>query len=318
MTDLLYVEGARSETRELRFGEESAGRRLDAAIAARCPDLSRSRVQSLIDEGNVGFSTSAWSPGKNLPPPLKKNYRVQSGDIIIITVHERIPLDVTPEDIDIDIVYEDGDLVVADKPRGMAVHPSKGNERGTLVNALLYRCELSSINGVVRPGIVHRIDKNTSGLLVAAKNDRAHAALAAQLAAHTMTRRYAAIVYGGFSADEGTVDAPIGRDVKDRLRQAVRPDGRRAVTHWRVSERLGPYSLLELTLETGRTHQIRVHMAYIKHPLIGDDLYGPAKGDGQYLHARTLGFVHPTTAEYLSFESPLPLYFLEMLRKLRK
>lgn len=228
------------------------------------------------------------------------------------------------EDIPLDIVYEDDDLLVVDKPRGMVVHPAVGNESGTLVNALMFHCKdrLSSINGVIRPGIVHRIDKDTSGLLVVAKNDIAHELLSQQLADHSITRKYEALVFDNLKQDEGTVEAPIGRDPKNRLRQAVTwQNSKNAVTHWKVLERFGAYTLIEARLETGRTHQIRVHMAYIRHPLVGDQVYGPKKQPfnvcGQLLHAKILGFVHPKTGEYMEFESKKPAIFYETLVKIR-
>jgi len=321
MPDSLYIEASEYEEREAAFGADDAGKRLDVALAERFPDLSRSRIQSILERGLIR------------PGGLTKNTRVKAGDTVTITVNEQVPLTAAPEDIEIRVVYEDADVLVVDKPRAMVVHPAKGNHSGTLVNALLWRYArgaeggLSNINGAIRPGIVHRIDKNTSGLLVVAKNDAAHMALAEQFAAHTVSRRYQAIATGEFASESGTVDAPIGRDPQNRLKQAVllSGGGRRAVTHWRATERLdgrlGVYTALELELETGRTHQIRVHMAYIGHPVLGDDLYGPARGfaarEGQYLHAGALGFTHPSTGERLNFESPPPEYFLDMLIKLR-
>ena len=321
MAETLYIEASDYEELEAVFGEADAGKRLDAALAERFPDLSRSRIQSIIEKGLIR------------PEGLAKNSRVKPGDAVRIVVNERIPLAAAPEDIEIDVVYEDEDVLVVNKVRGMAVHPAKGNLTGTLVNALLGRYDdpcaeggLSGVNGQIRPGIVHRIDKNTSGLLVVAKNDASHAALAEQFAAHTITRRYFAIVPGGFREAEGTIDAPIGRDPKNRLKYAVTAEGgRRAVTHWRTLERLsgrfGTHTLLEIELETGRTHQIRVHLAHAGHPVLGDDLYGPARGfaacEGQYLHAGVLGFEHPSTKGRLVFESPLPPYFEGMLTKLR-
>lgn len=231
-------------------------------------------------------------------------------------------LDVVPEDIPLTVVYEDKDVLVVDKPKGMVVHPAPGNFSGTLVNAILYHCEtLSSINGVIRPGIVHRIDKDTSGLLMVAKNDQAHRNLAAQLAEHSITRAYEAIVWHNLKEDKGTVDAPLGRDPKNRLRMAVvKEGGRRAVTHYRVLKRFGRFTYMEARLETGRTHQIRVHMAYINHPLLGDSLYGPKNSypgvATQALHARKLGFIHPSTGNYMEFESQLPEEFQSLLAKL--
>lgn len=308
--DALFVEEGQTEVITLTFPEEYVGKRIDTAISALIKSLSRSRVQSLIADGNVEFVNSDVK--------LTKNYKIQKGDIINITVTEQVPLDVTPENLPIKIVYEDDDVIVVDKDRGMVVHPAHGNETGTLVNALLYHCKLSSINGTTRPGIVHRIDKNTSGLLVVAKNDIAHGKLSEQLAAHSMTRKYIAIVNGGFSHADGTITEPIGRHPKDRKKQAVIAGGRKAVTHYRVIEKLGNYTLVELQLETGRTHQIRVHMNYTGHSVLGDDLYGSAKGDGQYLHAKTLGFVHPKTSEYMEFESEIPEYFSKKLTHLQK
>ena len=321
MSEIL-VETSEYEEREALFSEAEAGLRLDVALAGRFPDLSRSRIQSIIDGGLLR------------PAGLTKNARVKAGDRVYITVSERVPLAAGPEDIRIAVVYEDDDLLVVDKERGMVVHPAKGSPSGTLVNALLGRyagsggcAALSGVNGAVRPGIVHRIDKNTSGLLAVAKNDAAHAALAEQFAAHTIERRYQAIAAGGFPEGEGTIDAAIGRDPKNRMKQAILAvGGKRAVTRWRVVERisgrLGDYALLELALETGRTHQIRVHLAGMGRPVLGDDLYGPARGpaarEGQYLHAGALGFAHPSTGERLSFESPLPPYFTEMLERLRQ
>ena len=309
---IIYVDGGEEEQLSLEFNDENKdfiGTRVDIAISKLIPTLSRSRVQSMIIDGSVVFSISGEA--------VSKNYKIRLGDIINLSVKDKVPLDVEPEDIPIDIVFEDDDVIVVNKERGMVVHPAHGNVSGTLVNALLFNCELSSINGKVRPGIVHRIDKNTSGLLVVAKNDKAHTKLSEQLAAHTMTRKYIAIVNGGFKEEEGTIDAPIGRDFSDRKKHAVNNDGREAVTHYRVIEKLGNYTLLEIRLETGRTHQIRVHMNYTGHTVLGDDLYGSAKGDGQFLHAKTLGFIHPSHEEYMEFESELPEYFLKELNKLR-
>ena len=310
LSDVLFVANGDTEVIDLSFDDEYAGKRIDASITKLIPTLSRSRVQALISDGSVEFADS-----ENI---VDKNYRIQKGDRIIITVKNKIPLEVTPEDIPIEIIYEDDDLVVVNKARGMVVHPAHGNETGTLVNALLYHCKLSSINGTIRPGIVHRIDKNTSGLLVIAKNDIAHARLSEQLATHSMTRKYIAIVSGGFKDSGGTINEPIGRHPRDRKKQAVISGGRNAVTHYKVLERLGNYTLLEISLETGRTHQIRVHMNYIGHTLLGDDLYGSAAGKGQCLHAKTLGFVHPKTGEYIEFDSELPEFFTKELNKLKK
>ena len=318
MSDDLFIEVSEYEEREVVFGEEDAGKRLDAALAERFSDLSRTRIQNILENGLVK------------PEGFTKNTRIKEGDRISIIVNERVPLTAVPENIDINIIYEDDDVLVVDKERGMVVHPAKGNTKGTLVNALLGRFEigkegLSKLNGNIRPGIVHRIDKNTSGLLVIAKNDVAHASLSEQFAAHDIMRKYIGISIGGYKENEGTIDAPIGRDRKNRLKQAVVQGGKNAVTHWKAIERLsghlGVYTLLELELETGRTHQIRVHLASIGHPILGDDLYGPSRGlaanEGQYLHAGVLGFDHPVTGERLMFESPLPPYFTKMLTKLK-
>lgn len=296
--------------------EESNGIRIDRVLSLLLAESSRSYIQKLIENGNVTVDDTACT---------SKKYKVSSGQKVQLLMPEPRTLSVEPEDIPLDIVYEDDDVLVVNKPRGMVVHPAAGNYNGTLVNAVLYHCggRLSSINGVIRPGIVHRIDKDTSGLLMIAKNDMAHEALSAQLAEHSITRRYTALVYHNLTEDEGTVDAPIGRDPKNRLRMAVTSqNSKRAVTHWKVLERFGKYTLIEARLETGRTHQIRVHMAYIHHPLAGDLVYGPKKQslteDGQMLHARVLGFVHPRTGEYMEFERPLPPEFLAVLQKIRK
>jgi 23S rRNA pseudouridine1911/1915/1917 synthase len=276
--------------------------------------LTRSAAQKLLEQGKV--TTPA---GK----ALKKNARLEPGDVLLVEVPEPEPLDVEPENIPLDIVYEDEDVVVVNKPVGMVVHPAAGHTDGTLVNALLYHCgkSLSGINGVLRPGIVHRIDRDTSGLLIVAKNDAAHLALARQLEDHSLCRTYEAIVVGGFREEEGTVDAPIARNPRERKRMAVVPTGKRAVTHWRVVERFQGYTWVECQLETGRTHQIRVHMAHIGRPLLGDTVYGSKKPypglAGQCLHAARLRFVHPTTNQLMELESPLPEYFTSVAEKLR-
>ena len=285
-------------------------------LSLSLPDTSRSFIQKLFEKGNILVN------GK---PCTSKKYKVAASDLVEITIPKPVDLQIEAEDIPIDIVYEDEDLLVVDKPRGMVVHPAVGNYTGTLVNAVMFHCgeRLSSINGVIRPGIVHRIDKDTSGLLMIAKNDKAHESLSAQLAEHSITRRYQALVYHNIREDEGTVNAPLGRDPKNRLKRAVtNMNAKHAVTHYKVLERFGKYTLIEAQLETGRTHQIRVHMAYIKHPLVGDLLYGPKKQtvpvEGQMLHAKTLGFVHPRTGVYMEFDSPLPEYFVTILTGLRK
>lgn len=303
------------DEKNLVAGAADAGMRLDAFLAARDDDLSRSYAQKLLDEGMVSV---------NGERTVSKKHKVADGDTIKVFFPEPTVLDASPQDIPIEIVYEDSDLVVVNKPCGMVVHPSAGNYDGTLVNALMYHCggTLSSINGEIRPGIVHRIDKDTSGLLVVAKNDKAHESLAAQLKEHSMTREYCALVYDNIKDDELTIDEPIGRDTRNRLRRGVNGSNpKNAVTHIKVLERFGRYTLIAARLETGRTHQIRVHMAYIKHPLVGDRLYGPPnepfKTNGQMLHAKTLGFVHPRIGEYMEFDSELPEYFENILKKLR-
>ena len=304
-----------SEKYTFFIDEESNGTRIDRVLSLLLAESSRSYIQKLIEKGNVTVDGQTCT---------SKKYKVSSGQQVDLLMPPPENLSVEPENIPLDIVYEDEDVLVVNKPRGMVVHPAAGNYTGTLVNAVLYHCgeRLSSINGVIRPGIVHRIDKDTSGLLMIAKNNMAHESLSAQLAEHSITRRYTALVYHNLTEDEGTVDAPIGRDPKNRLRMAVTSlNSKRAVTHWKVLERFGRYTLIEARLETGRTHQIRVHMAYIHHPLVGDIVYGPKKQplteDGQMLHARVLGFVHPRTGEYMEFERPLPPEFTAVLRKLR-
>lgn len=301
---------------ELTVAEEMSGKRLDSVLAGMMPEYSRSFIQKLFENGSITVGGD---------PCSEKKRKAAAGDIVEITIPQPERLEVEAEDIPLDIVYEDDELLVVDKSAGMVVHPAPGNHSGTLVNALMYHCgdALSSINGVIRPGIVHRIDKDTSGLLMVAKTDRAHNALSAQLAEHSITRRYKAIVYSNIKEDEGTVDKPIGRDPGNRLRNAVvYTNSKNAVTHYRVLERFGGFTLVEAVLETGRTHQIRVHMAYIRHPLLGDTLYGPAKNrygaKRQMLHAGVLGFVHPVTGEYMEFNSPLPQDFEDVLAKLRK
>ena len=290
--------------------------RLDQFLTGELKELSRSYIQKLIEEGNVKVNGSVEK---------RKKEKIKSGDNVEIYVPAPVELKVEAENIPLTIVYEDDDVLVVNKPKGMVVHPAVGNYTGTLVNAIMYHCgdRLSSINGVIRPGIVHRIDKDTSGLLMIAKTDRAHESLSAQLAEHSITRRYQALVYNNFKEDEGVIDAPIGRDPSNRLRMAVTSQhSKRAVTHYKVLERFGRYTLMELKLETGRTHQIRVHMSYMKHPLVGDQVYGPKKQsipvEGQMLHAKVIGFIHPVTGEYMEFDSELPDYFKKILDMLRK
>ena len=285
--------------------------RLDKVCSEIFSDYSRSQIKQLLDGGNITVN------GKT----EKAKYKVKSGDVIRLEEPETKTLELRPENIPLDIVYEDDDVIVINKPQGMVVHPAPGHDDHTLVNALLYHCPLSTINGTFRPGIVHRIDKDTSGLLMVAKNDKAHRSLAKQLKDKTNIREYVALVHGRIAEDEGTINAPIGRSLKDRKKQAVVKDGRNAVTHFEVLKRYRDYTLVKCILETGRTHQIRVHMKYIGHPLVGDPLYGPKKtikGNGQFLHAGKLGFVHPTTGKLLIFEAPLPKIFQECLEKLDK
>lgn len=297
----------------LMVEEANQGERVDVAIARSDPNLSRSRVQALIASGLVTVNGS----------PVKANYKLKSGDKLEWVVPDPEPLRVEPQPIELDILYEDDDIIVVNKPQGMVVHPAAGNYSGTLVNALLYHCsDLSGINGVLRPGIVHRIDKDTSGVLVVAKNDFAHESLAQQIKNHSVKREYVALVHGVIHEPAGMVDAPIGRDPKDRKKMAVTlKNSKHAVTHYRVLERFPQYTLIRATLETGRTHQVRVHMAYLGHPLVGDPKYGPRKPHfdlkGQALHARKLGFKHPRSGEYMEFEAPLPEYLQKILAKLK-
>lgn len=295
--------------------DEIEGARLDKALSFSLPETSRTYLQKLIEMGMVSVNGESC---------YSKKYLVKMADELIVNLPEPETLNVLPENLSLTIVYEDNDLLVVDKPKGMVVHPAPGNLSGTLVNGILYHCkdQLSTINGVIRPGIVHRIDKDTTGLLMVAKNDVSHHSLAEQLATHTITRGYMAIVYNNFLEDEGRIDAPIGRDPANRLRQKVTDlNAKEAITNYKVIERMGKYNLIEARLETGRTHQIRVHMAYKGHPLLGDYVYGPKKNplgiDGQLLHAYLLGFVHPKTGEYMEFESPLSEEFQKVLSKLR-
>ena len=299
-----------------RFGfvidEEHAGLRADSVLSVLMEDVSRSYIQKLIEGGSVTVD------GK---PMVSKKEKLRAGAEVVLDLPEPAPCEAAPEDIPLDIVYEDDDLIVVNKPKGMVVHPAAGNLSGTLVNALLFHCScLSSINGVQRPGIVHRIDKDTSGLLVCAKSDAAHRGLSEQLAEHSVTRRYRAVVFGRLKDDSGRIDAPIGRDPKNRLRMAVVPGGKNAVTNYRVLTYMNGFTEIEARLETGRTHQIRVHMTSIGHPLLGDTVYGPAKQpyklNGQMLHAGILGFVHPVTGQYMEFEAEPPEEYLTTLKKL--
>ena len=299
----------------LILAPEAGGERLDAFLARSVEGLTRSAAQRLLEEGAV------TSGGR----PLKKSEKTASGQVIQVVLPEPEPVDVLPQDIPLDVVYEDSDVIVVNKPVGMVVHPAPGHPDGTLVNALLYHCgdTLSGINGALRPGIVHRIDRDTSGLIIAAKNDRAHLALAEQLQDHSLARVYEAVAVGSFREDSGTVDAPIGRHPVDRKKMAVEPkNGRPAVTHWKVLARYSGCTHVECRLETGRTHQIRVHLASIGHPLLGDTVYGSKKPypglAGQCLHARRLMFRHPRTGERVELECPLPGWFQEVLDKLER
>ncbi|HWK23929.1 MAG TPA: RluA family pseudouridine synthase [Ureibacillus sp.] len=292
--------------------QENAGERIDKALSTIQEDWSRSQIANWITDGIIKVN------GEDIKP----KYKVKEGDVIEVDVPDPESLEVIPEDLDLEIIYEDNDVLVVNKPKGMVVHPAPGHLSGTLVNGLMHHCQdLSGINGVLRPGIVHRIDKDTSGLLMVAKNDHAHHSLVEQLVNKTVTRKYTALVHGHIAHDKGTIDAPIGRDPKDRQKQAIVDNGKHAVTHFNVIERLGDYTLVECRLETGRTHQIRVHMNYIGYPLVGDPKYGPKKTidfGGQVLHAGVLGFIHPTTEEYLEFEVPLPDDYVALLEQLRK
>lgn len=290
-----------------------SGERLDTFLSRAAPELTRSAAQKLISAGAVLINGA----------PASKSAKLKKGDAVTADVPDPEPADILPEDIALDVVYEDGDLIVVNKPKGMVVHPAAGNLSGTLVNALLYHCgsSLSGINGEIRPGIVHRIDKDTSGLLVAAKNDRTHLGLAEQLKVHSMKREYRAVVLGNFREDSGVINAPLGRSPRDRKKQAVNGlNAREAVTHYTVLSRYNGFCLCSFVLETGRTHQIRVHCAHVGHPVAGDTVYGGPKNDfglsGQCLHAKVLGFIHPGTGEYMEFDSPLPGYFTDFIRKI--
>ena len=291
--------------------EQHAGERIDKAVSSLQTEWSRTQIGNWVSEGVLTVNGEI----------VKPKYKVRTGDVIEITVPEVEELEIVAEDLNLEIIYEDADVLVVNKPRGMVVHPAPGHATGTLVNGLMHHCtDLSGINGVMRPGIVHRIDKDTTGLLMVAKNDVAHESLVNQLVAKTVTRKYTALVHGHIAHDKGTIDAPIGRDTKDRQKQAVVDSGKHAVTHFQVIERFGDYTLVECRLETGRTHQIRVHMNYIGFPLAGDPKYGPRKTidfGGQVLHAGVLGFTHPVTGEYLEFSTPIPEDFQQLLASLR-
>lgn len=292
--------------------EDNKGDRLDKFISVVNEEFSRTQAQLLIKDGNVLVNGQS----------VKTNYKCHTNDEVEVTIPAPVELDIQAEEMNLDIYYEDEDVLVVNKPKGMVVHPAPGHTTGTLVNGLMAHCkDLSGINGVMRPGIVHRIDKDTSGLLMVAKNDMAHESLVQQLVDKTVTRKYRALVHGVIQHDHGTIEAPIGRDKKDRQSQTVVSDGKQAVTHFTVIDKFREFTLVECQLETGRTHQIRVHMKYIGYPLAGDPKYGPKKTldiGGQALHAGILGFVHPRTNEYMEFSAPLPVYFEELLDKLSK
>lgn len=291
---------------------DQAGERLDRFLAKILKDISRSRIQELIKEGSITVNQQT----------VKANYKLKEKDHLEVVIPQARPLEVLPEPIPLDVLYEDKDLIVINKPQGMVVHPAPGHSSGTLVNALLHHCQdLSGINGILRPGIVHRLDKDTSGVLVAAKNDYTHTHLVGQLKEHQVKRIYLALVHGRIQEPAGMIEAPIGRDPRDRKRMAVvEKNGKEAVTLYSVLQRFHDYTLVRLQLKTGRTHQIRVHMSYLGFPVVGDPIYGPRKShfnlQGQALHAQTLGFIHPGTGEYMEFTAPLPQYFEEILARL--
>lgn len=292
------------------INEENSMQRVDKYLAEQLQDFSRARVQKLLDDGQVTVNDKV----------VKANQKLKADDRVVINVPDAVHIDIPAENIPLDIVYEDDQLLVVNKPKGMVVHPALGHHTGTLVNALMYHCKgnLSGINGELRPGIVHRIDKNTTGLLVVCKNDNAHNYIANQLRTHSITRKYHAIVYNSLKEDEGTIHLPIGRDPKDRKKMAVNfENGKDAITHYRVLQRFQNFTYIQCQLETGRTHQIRVHMTQLGHPLLGDDVYGPKNCPyhltGQTLHAKTLGFLHPKTKKYMEFNSELPDYFIKLL-----
>lgn len=295
--------------------EKSSGLRIDKFLTESCPDYTRSFLQKLLKSELVEVN------GK----PVKSSYKTAAGDTVTFEVPEAVEAKITAQEMPLDILYEDEDVILINKPKGMVVHPAAGHYEGTLVNGLMHHCreQLSGINGVMRPGIVHRIDMDTTGVLIVCKNDLAHNSIAEQLKVHSITRKYYAVVFGSLKDDEGTIHAPIGRHPNDRKKMSINSkNGKDAVTHYKVLERFHGYTLVECRLETGRTHQIRVHMASIGHPLLGDQVYGPAKQpfrlQGQTLHAGVLGFLHPRTGEYMEFSAPLPKYFEELLEKLRR
>lgn len=300
--------------KEIRFTADRQGERIDRFLSENLEDLSRSYIQKLLKGGSILVNNHT----------VKANYKTNEDDDIIVRIPDPEVPDILPEDIPLDILYEDDDILVVNKPKGMVVHPAPGHYSSTLVNAIMFHCKgcLSGINGVLRPGIVHRIDMDTTGSLVICKTDRAHQILAEKLKSHSITRRYHAIVHGNLKEDAGTINAPVGRHPVDRKKMSTKaPCGRPAVTHYKVLERFGDYTYIECELETGRTHQIRVHMASIGHPILGDAVYGPMKCpfklEGQTLHAKILGFEHPVTGEYMEFDAPLPEYFVSLLERLR-
>lgn len=306
-------ENIQDEIREFLVLGDEEGDRLDVYLSSQLGDMSRSYIQKIIKDKKVKVNNKIE----------KAKYAVKEDDHIVIEIPAPKLLEIVPQNIPIDIVYEDDDLLIVNKPQDMVVHPAPGNYENTLVNAILYHCKdnLSSINGVIRPGIVHRIDKDTSGILMIAKNNNSHNCLAEQLKDHSITREYEFICHGVVKQDKITVDRPIGRNPKDRLKMAIVKDGKRAVTHFEVIQRYNNFTHMKVSLETGRTHQIRVHAASISHPLLGDPIYGPKnskiKCSGQTLHARKLGFIHPTTKQYVEFNSELPSYFVEILNKIK-
>ena len=317
--DNQYIEDSvEQEIINFNIEEENAdfvGTRIDKCLSELLSDYSRAYIQKLLEDGQILVNSKA----------TKSNYKLRKGDNIEVIIPEPEELEILPEDIHLDIVYEDNDILIVNKPKGMVVHPAPGHSRGTLVNAIMYHCKdsLSTINGVLRPGIVHRIDMDTTGLLMVCKNDVAHRVMSDKFKVHDITRVYTAICYNHFTEPEGTVDKPIARHKVDRKKMSIDPNGRRAVTHYKVIEELSNnFSLIECRLETGRTHQIRVHMASINHPLLGDEVYGPKnkpfKTEGQVLHAGVLGFEHPITGEYMEFKAELPEYFTKILERLRK
>ncbi len=294
--------------------EEDDDIRIDKFLVGHLEDITRNRIQKLIDDNQITVNDKV----------IKSNYKIKENDVIHVIIPEAVEINIQAENIPLEIIFEDEDLLVINKPKGMVVHPAPGHYTGTLVNAIMYHCKdnLSGINGELRPGIVHRIDMDTTGLLVVCKNDYSHNFLADQLKTHSITRKYHAIVYNSVKEDDGTVNAPIGRNPSDRKKMSIVHNGREAITHYHVIERMQNFSYIECQLETGRTHQIRVHMTSINHPLLGDTLYGPQNCkynlQGQTLHAKVLGFIHPRTKEYMEFEVPLPEYFEKLLNILKK